>query len=105
MSDLLTVRGLRLGFGKTEVVHGVDLQVLEGPYGLGVIGESGSGKTTIGRAVLRLHPALAGSITYRERDVLTMERVELSAYRREVQLVFQDGGTGWPPGARCRAVS
>lgn len=97
MSDLLTVRGLRLGFGKTEVVHGVDLQVLEGPYGLGVIGESGSGKTTIGRAVLRLHPALAGSITYRGRDVLAMTRVELSAYRREVQLVFQDGDGALDP--------
>ena len=97
MSDLLQIDALRLAFGDAEVVHGVDLCVPAGPYGLGVIGESGSGKTTIARAIVRLHPVLAGRITFGGLDVSTMSRDRLSAYRRSVQMVFQDGDGALDP--------
>ena len=97
MSALLTVRDLRLAYDGTEVVHGVDLDVPAGPYGLGVIGESGSGKTTIARALVRLHPVAAGSVTFDGADVLAMRREALSAYRRHVQMVFQDGDGALDP--------
>ncbi|MEI8056914.1 MAG: ABC transporter ATP-binding protein [Actinomycetes bacterium] len=97
MSDLLLVQGLRLSYGEREVVHGVDLRVPAGPYGLGIIGESGSGKTTIARALLKLHPAGSGSVTFDGADVLALKGSALSAYRRDVQLVFQDGDGALDP--------
>ena len=97
MSALLEVKDVRLSYGEREVVHGVDLQVPAGPYGLGIIGESGSGKTTIARALLKLHPVGSGSITCSGADVLTLRGSALSAYRREVQMVFQDGDGALDP--------
>jgi oligopeptide/dipeptide ABC transporter ATP-binding protein len=97
MKDLLRARDLRLAYGDTEVVKGVDLDVAVGPFGLGVIGESGSGKTTIARALVRLHPTASGSLTFEGADVLTLTGRDLSAYRRAVQLVFQDGDGALDP--------
>jgi peptide/nickel transport system ATP-binding protein len=97
VSELLSVRGLRLAYGETEVVHGVDVQVPQGPYGLGIIGESGSGKTTIARALVRLHPVAAGTVSFAGQDVLTLSGPALSAYRRDVQMVFQDGDGALDP--------
>lgn len=97
MNELLSVAGLRLSYGDREVVHGVDLRVPAGPYGLGIIGESGSGKTTIARALLRLHEVKAGSITFDGSNVLALSGPNLAAYRREVQMVFQDGDGALDP--------
>lgn len=97
MTDLLQVQQLRLSYGPTEVVKGVDLTVPPGPYGLGVIGESGSGKTTIARALVRLHPVGSGSITFDGDDVTTLAGAKLASYRRAVQLVFQDGDGALDP--------
>jgi len=97
MSDLLAAVGLRLSYGDREVVHGVDLRLPVGPYGLGIIGESGSGKTTIARALLKLHPVASGSITFDGSDVLALKGSALSAYRRAVQMVFQDGDGALDP--------
>jgi len=97
MNALLTVHDVRLSYGDREVVHGVDLHVPAGPYGLGIIGESGSGKTTIARALLKLHPVTSGSISFAGADVLALKGSALSTYRREVQMVFQDGDGALDP--------
>lgn len=103
MSELLTVEGLHLRYGVTEVVRRVDLTVPSGPFGLGVIGESGSGKTTIARSLVRLHPVAAGSIRFEGSDVPSLTGDALVRFRRSVQLVFQDGDGALDPRMSVRA--
>jgi peptide/nickel transport system ATP-binding protein len=87
---MLEVRDLEVRFGPVRAVAGVSFELPDGPFGLGLVGESGSGKTTIGRAVLRLVPLAAGSIVLDGQDVACLSRRRLSAYRRALQIVFQD---------------
>jgi oligopeptide/dipeptide ABC transporter ATP-binding protein len=87
---MLELRDLQVAFGPVRAVDSVTLSVPAGPYGLGLVGESGSGKTTIGRAVMRLLPTDGGSILWEGADVTRMRGGELKAYRRAVQIVFQD---------------
>jgi len=57
---------------------------------LGLVGESGCGKTTVGRALLRLIPATGGSITFDGQAVFDLSHAELRRFRRQAQIVFQD---------------
>jgi oligopeptide transport system ATP-binding protein len=98
---LLEVRGLRMHFPVTEgiVVHrkigevkavdGIDFSVSRGET-LGLVGESGCGKTTTGRCILRLERPTAGEIIYDGVDIAKLERRELVALRRRIQVIFQD---------------
>jgi ABC-type glutathione transport system ATPase component len=103
MSALLDVRDLRVAYGDREVVHGVSFDVREGPFGLGLIGESGSGKTTIARAVLRLMPLSGGEVLFSGRPVSALRGRDLKAYRRAVQVVLQDGSEALNPRMRVGA--
>jgi oligopeptide/dipeptide ABC transporter ATP-binding protein len=87
---LLEVSDLEVRFGPVRAVDKVSLRVAPGPFGLALIGESGSGKSTIGRAVLRLERIAGGAIRFDGADVARMRGRELRAYRRAVQIVFQD---------------
>ncbi len=75
-----------------QIVHAVDSVSLDIQRGetLGLIGESGSGKTTFGWLVARLHEPTAGEIHFDGRDITQLQGDELLAWRREVQVVFQD---------------
>ncbi len=97
---VLRVRGLTKQFpirqgvfrrqvGTVSALDGVDLDVAERET-LGMVGESGCGKTTFGRSVLRLVEPTAGSITFRGEDVLAASPQRLRQLRRSLQIVFQD---------------
>jgi oligopeptide/dipeptide ABC transporter ATP-binding protein len=70
-------------------VDGVSLSVHEGET-LGIVGESGCGKTTLGRTILRLLPATSGSVRFRGEEILGLTGGALRKKRREMQMIFQD---------------
>jgi len=78
-------------FGKREVqaVRAVSFTLARGKT-LGVVGESGSGKSTMGLTLLRLHQASGGSAHFEGRDLLAMPAREFMAYKRRIQIVFQN---------------
>jgi ABC-type oligopeptide transport system ATPase subunit len=71
---------------------------------LGLVGESGCGKTTVGRAILRLIPPTAGSVTFAGQNVLAASRGELVALRRQMQIIFQDPGSSLNPRMRIATI-
>ena len=97
---LVSVRNLRKEFpikkgvlsrqvGAVKAVNDVSLDVARGET-LGVVGESGCGKTTTGRTILRLLEPTSGEIRFEGRDVRAMGTAQLRALRREMQIIFQD---------------
>jgi peptide/nickel transport system ATP-binding protein/oligopeptide transport system ATP-binding protein len=70
-------------------VSGVDFEIHEG-LTTALVGESGCGKSTTGRLLLRLEAPTAGTVEYRGRDLASMDPGELRAFRRQAQIVFQD---------------
>lgn len=101
MNDtLLEIRGLKKYFplrggflsgerGTIRAVDGVDLEILRGET-LGLVGESGCGKTTLGRLIMRLEEPTDGSIRFAGEEILTWKGTALKEYRRMVQMIFQD---------------
>ena len=96
--NILVVQGLAKSFyvreglfGKREfqAVKDVSFTLPRGKT-LGVVGESGSGKTTVGLTLLRLHRATGGSALFDGRDLVAMSDAEFQAYKRRIQIVFQN---------------
>jgi len=98
---LLEVRGLQMHFpvtegivinrkiGEVKAVDGINFSVRRGET-LGLVGESGCGKTTTGRCILRLERPTAGEILYDGIDIAKLERKDLMVLRRRIQVIFQD---------------
>jgi peptide/nickel transport system ATP-binding protein/oligopeptide transport system ATP-binding protein len=74
---------------QVKAVDGVSFTIREGEC-LGLVGESGCGKTTVGRTILRLIEPTAGSVTFDGTDVFKTERAALKTLRRNMQIIFQD---------------
>ena len=114
---ILEVTGLRKDFsqflgllakltGETRVipaVDGVSFYLRENET-VGLVGESGCGKTTIGRTVLRLTDPSSGRIVFDGRDITHLSRAELRPLRREMQMIFQDLDEGLNPAKRVRDI-
>jgi len=97
---LVEVRGLEKHFpinagllqrqvGAVRAVDGLDFDVLRGET-LGLVGESGCGKSTTARLITRLLEPTAGTISFEGRDIAGLSRKELKPLRREMQMIFQD---------------
>src|SRR4249919_2627924 len=98
---LLEVKGLRMHFpiteglitrklvGEVKAVDGIDFTVRRGET-LGLVGESGCGKTTTGRCILRLERPTGGQILYEGQDISGLSANELVGLRRRMQVIFQD---------------
>ncbi|MCV9967622.1 ABC transporter ATP-binding protein [Pararhizobium sp. BT-229] len=98
---VLQVRGLAKDFhlkrgGTVRAIQGIDLYVPEGGT-LGLVGESGCGKTTVARTLLRLQDASAGTATFRDSNILSASKSELLKLRQKIQVVYQDPFTSLNP--------
>jgi len=80
---------IRRTVGEVQAVTDVSFSIDESET-LGLVGESGCGKSTTGRAVLQLHPATSGSIRFEGRELTTLSGQQLRRVRRDLQVVFQD---------------
>lgn len=92
--DLKTYFPVRKGVfsrvvGQIKAVDGVSFDVRRGKT-LGLVGESGCGKTTVGRTILRLIPQTGGGVLFDGVDLFTLDRRRLRALRRHMQIIFQD---------------
>ena len=85
------IRGgiFRRQIGRVFAVDGISFAIRRGRT-LGLVGESGCGKTTVGRSILRLYQPTGGVVRFNGEDMLAMDRKQLQARRRNIQMIFQD---------------
>ena len=113
-SDLLRVEGLRTWFpirsglmrrtvGYVQAVTDVDLAVAPGRT-LAPVGESGCGKTTVGRSILRLVEPQSGSVVFDGQDLLKLDSAAMRTYRQRLQIVFQDPMASLNPRMRVHDI-
>ncbi|MGM1046536.1 oligopeptide transport system ATP-binding protein [Paenibacillus uliginis N3/975] len=93
-NNLIEVNGLKKYFnvGKGNILKAVDnlnFNIREGET-LGMVGESGCGKSTAGRTILRLYEPTAGSVTFNGTDIYKLPPKKMKAMRRDMQMIFQD---------------
>ena len=100
---LLSVRGLRKDFAGIAAVSDVDIDIAPGET-LGLVGESGCGKTTLSRMLLRLLEASGGRIRFAGHDLRAASPRELTALRRDIQIVLQDPYASLDPRLRVRDI-
>ena len=109
---LLRIEGLRTWFpikaglfqhtvGHVRAVDGIDLEIPAGRT-LALVGESGCGKSTVARSVLRLVEPDGGKLLFEGIDLAELTPAALRAYRREIQIVFQDPMASLDPRMRIR---
>src|SRR6202140_5792220 len=101
-AELVRVRGLVKDFpveDSDDVIRAVDdvsFEIVRGET-MGLVGESGCGKSTAGRCLLRLIEPTKGEIRFEGRDVTAMGKTELRQLRREMQIIFQDPNASLNP--------
>src|SRR5210317_779536 len=103
---VLQVHDLEVTFGsgrapRVQAVSGVSFDIARGET-LGIVGESGCGKSTTGRAIMQMPPATAGSVLFEGDDLGAMSPSELRLARTRVQMIFQDPISSLKPRRRVR---
>jgi oligopeptide transport system ATP-binding protein len=89
MKNILTVEKVSVRYGELEAVRGVSFSLAAGET-LGLVGESGCGKSSLGRAVLALEPVAAGRVAFNGRNVHSLKGAAMKQFRCQAQMVFQD---------------
>ena len=108
VKDLKTHFPIRSGLlqrvtGHVKAVDGVSFDLGKGET-LGLVGESGCGKTTVGRTLLRLIPNSGGSVMFEGKDVFQAQGAEMKALRRDMQIIFQDPAGSLNPRMRIASI-
>ncbi|MGI9373736.1 MAG: ABC transporter ATP-binding protein [Hyphomicrobiales bacterium] len=80
---------LRRKVGEVKAVDGLTFEVKRGET-LGLVGESGCGKSTVGRAVLRLYDPTSGTVSFEDKDLSSLSSADMRAMRPRMQMIFQD---------------
>ena len=86
-----------------KAVDGVSFSIAQGET-MGLVGESGCGKTTVGRTILKLYEATGGSIVYKGTNITGFDDQEMRPYRRKMQMIFQDPYTSLDPRMNVEAI-
>jgi oligopeptide/dipeptide ABC transporter ATP-binding protein len=89
--------------GRVHAVDGVDLEVQPGET-LGIVGETGCGKSTLARLICRLLPVTEGTIEFEGQDITNLKGNQLRQLRREIQMIFQDPYSSLNPRKRVGAI-
>jgi oligopeptide/dipeptide ABC transporter ATP-binding protein len=111
---VIEVRGLKMHFpirkgllkriaGYVYAVDGVDFHINQGET-LGLVGESGCGKSTVGRMLLKLYEPTGGEIRFEGRDILALDDKELNRIRQRIQIIFQDPYSSLNPRLRVKEI-
>jgi oligopeptide/dipeptide ABC transporter ATP-binding protein len=100
---ILSVKDISKSFGPVRAVDGVSFDVHEGET-LALVGESGCGKSTVSRLILRLTDPSAGAISFEGKDISGLRQAELKAIRRQLQFVFQDPYSSLDPRMTAGAI-
>jgi oligopeptide/dipeptide ABC transporter ATP-binding protein len=106
--SLVSIRNLKVHFPQgrgavVKAVDGIDLDIFPGET-LGLVGESGCGKSTMGRAILQLHRPTEGSVRFDGTELTTLKGSSLRAMRKRMQIVFQDPYASLNPRMHVKSI-